>query len=88
MTAVTHAYDQFTYTNKLFEANTSSLNWASGAQPTAINIVGRTGAVVQYTYDRTVFSGVNVVSWEYVPAVLDPEKNSDIKGTRIRVFNE
>ena len=87
MTTVTHTYAQFTYSNKLFEANTSSLNWASGTYPSTINMVGRTGAIVQFSYDRTVASGSNIVSWEYTPVVYDPDKNSDIKGTRIRVFN-
>lgn len=87
MTTVTHTYNQFTYINKVFEANTSTLNWASGVYPSAINMVGRTGAVVQFAYNRTVVSGANIVSWEYTPTIFDPEKNSDIKGSRIRVFN-
>jgi len=85
---ITLTHDQFTYSNRLFEANTASLNLvASSSYPSNINLVGRTGAVVQFQYDRTVTGVGGIVSWNYVPTTAAIAKVPDVKGLRIRIFN-
>lgn len=88
MATITLTHDQFTYSNKLFEANTKGLNLeASSTYPSTINLVGRTGAVVQFQYDRTVTGVGGIVSWNYSPTDASLVEVPDSKGLRIRIFN-
>jgi len=87
MATVTLTHNQFSYTNKLFEANTTSLNLeASSSYPENINMVGRTGEIVQFQYSKTVTGVGGIVSWNYTPTEASLVKVPDAKGLRIRIF--
>ena len=88
MSTKTLSYNQFTYSNKLFQANTSSLNLeASSTYPENINLIGTTGAAVLFEFEKAVTGVDGVVSWNYTPTADALVKVPDAKGLRIRIFN-
>lgn len=88
MSTVTHIYTQFDYTNKIFSTEASELNWAPGSYFSEINLIGKTGAVMLFNYDKTVTGPGGIVSWDYSPSTETVKKFPDSKGIRIRIFNE
>lgn len=86
MATVSYTYDVFTYTNKLFQANTSTLNWATGYYPDTINVIGKTGTVIQFSFSKITSGAGGTVSYDYTPTAASVAKAPDAKGSKVRIF--